>query len=177
MTHHINTVGPPTCVPPRRIPVHLQEEVEHQIRNMLQTGINEESCSSWMALTTYQDDILIYSPSEDTHKKHLREALQRLWQAGLTLRGSKCQIGVALSRLPRHVFYAEGMTPDNGKVQEVQEWPRPRDATEVRQSIGLASYYRKYIQHFADIARPLYRLMQNNTTYHWTEECEQPLGT
>ena len=65
------------------------------------------------------------------------------------------------------------MTPDNSKVQAVQEWPRPRDATEVRQSIGLTSYYQKYIQHFADIARPLYSLMQNNTKYHWTEEREQ----
>ncbi|KAL5460203.1 hypothetical protein EMCRGX_G033631 [Ephydatia muelleri] len=65
------------------------------------------------------------------------------------------------------------MTPDNSKVQAVQEWPRPRDANEVRQFIGLASYYRKYVQHFADIARSLHRLTQKETTYCWTEECKQ----
>ena len=51
--HNINTVGPPARVSPRRIPVHFQEEVEHQIRNMLQKGIIEESCSSWMAPAVY----------------------------------------------------------------------------------------------------------------------------
>ena len=51
--HHINTVGPPAHVPPRRIPVHFQEEVEHQIRNMLQKGIIEESSSPWMAPAVY----------------------------------------------------------------------------------------------------------------------------
>ncbi|KAL5502764.1 hypothetical protein EMCRGX_G009585, partial [Ephydatia muelleri] len=232
-THHINTVGPPARVPPRRIPVHFQEGVEHQIRNMLQKGIIEESSSPWMApavyvgywqvpvnqedqektafspgpgmglfqfkrmpfglcgasstfqrlmntvmrglpyVTTYQDDVLIHSPSEETHKKHLHEALQRLRQAGLTLHGSKCQIGVAQVVYLGHVFSAEGITPDNSKVQAVQEWPRPRDATEVRQFIGLASYYRRYIQHFADIARPLHRLTQKDATYCWSEECEQ----
>ena len=95
-------------------------------------------------VTTYQDDVLIHSPSEETQKKHLHEALQRLRQAGLTVRGSKCQIGVA------HVFSAEGMTPEHSKVQAVQEWPRPRDATEVRQFIGIASYYRRYITYKAN---------------------------
>ena len=51
--HNINTVGPPARVPPRRISVHFQEEVEYQIRNMLQKGIIEESCSSWMAPAVY----------------------------------------------------------------------------------------------------------------------------
>eukprot|EP00731_Ephydatia_muelleri_P008077 Em0004g415a len=275
-THHINPVGPPARVPPRRIPVHFQEEVEHQIRNMLQKGIIKESSSPWMAPAVYVrkktgeirlcvdyrelnkrthkdayplplidevqdrlsgDTVLdlhsgywqvpvnqedqektafspgpvpiqkdaIWSmwgleyipkadehsnegatvrdhlpgrcthplPSEETHKKHLHEALQRLRQAGLTLHGSKCQIGVAQVVYLGHVFSAEGITPDNSKVQAVQEWPRPRDATEVRQFIGLASYYRRYIQHFADIARPLHRLTQKDATYCWSEECEQ----
>eukprot|EP00731_Ephydatia_muelleri_P039299 Em1355g1a len=52
-THHINPVGPPARVPPRRIPVHFQEEVEHQIRNMLQKGIIKESSSPWMAPAVY----------------------------------------------------------------------------------------------------------------------------
>ena len=77
------------------------------------------------------------------------------------------------SRLPRTCLLCRGMTPDNSKVQAVQEWPRPRDANEVRQFIGLASYCQKYVQHFADIARSLHRLTQKETTYCWTEECKQ----
>ena len=58
-------------------------------------------------VTTYQDNVLIHSPSEDTHEKYLREAVQRLWQAGLRLHGSKCQIGVAQVVYLGHVFSAE----------------------------------------------------------------------
>ena len=112
----------------------------------------------------------MYSSTPLVKRHTLHEALQRLRQAGLTLRGIKCQIGVAQVVYLGHVFSAEGMTPVNSKVQAVQEWPRPRDATEVRQFIGLASYYRRYIQHFADIARPLHRLTH---TYCWSEDCEQ----
>ena len=72
-------------------------------------------------MTTYQGNVLIHSTSEDTHKEYLHGALQRLCQAGLTLCGSKCQVGVAQVVYRGHVFSAKGMTPDNSKVQAVQE--------------------------------------------------------
>ena len=57
------------------------------------------------------------------------------------------------------------MAPDNSKVQAVRNWPRPNDVTAVKQFLGLASYYRRYILNFADIARPLHMLTQKDNMY------------
>ena len=94
-------------------------------------------------VTTYIDDVLIHSPNEEAHKQHLNEAFKRLRQSGLTLRGSKCQIGVTQVSYLGHIFSAAGMAPDNSKVQAVQNWPRPNDVSAVKQFLGLASYYRR----------------------------------
>ena len=106
------------------------------------------------------------------HKQHLTEAFKRLRQSGLTLRGSKCQIGVTQVSYLGHVFSAAGMAPDNSKVQAVRNWPRPNDVTAVKQFLGLASYYRRYILNFADIARPLHMLTQKNNMYVWSNACD-----
>ena len=71
-----------------------------------------------------------------------------------------------------HVFTTEGVAPDRGKVQAVKDWPVPSDASEVRQFLGLASYYRRYVLNFANIAAPLHRLTEKGTMYSWTPECD-----
>ena len=122
-------------------------------------------------VSTYIDDVLIHSESEELHKVHLREALKRLRQAGLTLRGVKCQIGMSQVTYLGHVFSGNGMTPDGSKIRAVTEWPKPVDAGDIRQFLGLASYYRRYINRFADLAAPLHQLTHNNAEFQWTEEC------
>ena len=248
-SHHINTTGSPVRVRARRIPVHFREEIEKQIKCILEKGVIEASCSPWTApavyvrkktgeirlcvdyralnkqtqkdayplplidevqdrltgsaifskldlqsgywqvpvdaedqaktafspgpgmglfqfrrmpfglrgapstfqrlmntvmrglsfVTTYIDDVLIHSPNEEAHKQHLTEAFKQLRQSGLTLRGSKCQIGVTQVSYLGHIS-AAGMAPDNSKVQAVQNWPRPNDVSAVKQFVGLATY-------------------------------------
>ena len=116
-------------------------------------------------VTTYIDDVLIHSPNEEAHKQHL------------TLRGSKCQIGVTQVSYLGHVFSAAGMASDNSKVQAVRNWPRPNDVTAVNQFLGLASYYRRYILNFADIARPLHMLTQKDNMYVWSNACDHAFQT
>ena len=76
-----------------------------------------------------------------------------------------------------HVFSAMGMAPDSNKIQAVQEWPVPSTTAGVRQFLGLASYYYRYIECFSHIAAPLHALTQKNTTFCWTEACQQALTT
>ena len=64
------------------------------------------------------------------------------------------------------------MAPDRGKVQAVKDWPVPLDASEVRQFLGLASYYHRYVLNFANIAAPLHQLTDKGTMYSWTPECD-----
>ena len=116
-------------------------------------------------VTIYLDDILVHSKNIDTHREHLDIVFKRLLDAGLTLRGEKCHIGMSTVQYLGHVFSATGMSSDPRKVQVVVDWPTPTDVTEVRQFLGLASYYRRYIQHFSNVAAPLYSLTQAGVVF------------
>ena len=118
--------------------------------------------------STYLDDILVYSPTVESHKDHLHQVLLCLREAGLTLRGRKCCIGVPKVCYLGHIFSASGIQPDPNKVHAVQAWPTPTDVTTLRQFLGLASYYRRYVQKFADIAVPLHALTQKEVPFNWT---------
>lgn len=98
---------------------------------------------------------------------------QRLRTARLTLRGTKCHIGLSEVTYLGHVFSESGMKPDDTKLKVVRNWPPPTDVTAVRQFLGLASYYRRYIPGFASIAAPLHSLTQKGVSFVWTSECQQ----
>lgn len=123
------------------------------------------------------DDILVHSPSIETHSHHLQTVFKQLSDAGLTLRGRKCHIGLTAVSYLGHIFSASGMSPDPTKVQCVQRWPPPTNATEVRQFLGLASYYRRYIQYFSSVAAPLNALTQKGHQFAWTHDCDKAFTT
>ncbi len=106
-------------------------------------------------VVTYMDDVLVHSADATEHQEHLRQAFQRLSDAGLTLRGKKCHFAMSEVTYLGHVFSESGMAPDRCKVKAVLDWAAPTDVTTVRQFLGLVSYYRRYIHQFAAIAAPL----------------------
>jgi len=122
-------------------------------------------------VTIYLDDILVHSDSVETHAKHLRVVFQRIKDAGLTLKGAKCHIGLSSVRYLGHVFSAQGMSADPSKIQDITDWPVPTNATEVRQFLDLASYYRQYILNFSNIAAPLHFLTQKDVPFSWDSKC------
>ena len=67
--------------------------------------------------------------------------------------------------------------PDPQKTSKVEEWPIPTKIQEVQQFLGLANYYRRFIQNFAIIAVPLHKLIERNRAFKWTEECNQAFNT
>ena len=69
------------------------------------------------------------------------------------------------------------MRPDEKKIAAVKDWPTPKDAIEVRQFLGLASFYRRYVLKFAEIACPLNNLMQKGIPFLWSSDCEQAFLT
>ena len=123
-------------------------------------------------VTIYLDDILVHSESVETHAQHLRIVFQHIRDAGLTLRGSKYHLGLSSVYYLGHVFSAKGMSADPSKVQDITDWPVPTNATEVRQFLGLVSYYRRYILNFANIAAPLH-LTQKDASFSWNSKCEE----
>ena len=124
-------------------------------------------------VTTYIDDVLIHSSSKQEHLDHLRQALARLKQAGLTLRGKKCHLGMAKVTYLGHVFSGAGMSPDQTKTKVVDDWPTPTDVSGIRKFLGLSSYYRRYIPRFSEIAAPLNDLTQKGVSFSWDEKCQK----
>ena len=104
----------------------------------------------------YLDDILIYSEDVTQHTDHLCQVFCKLQSAGLTLRGSKYHLGMSSISYLGHIFSAARMAADPKKTQVIKEWPTPKDAKDLRQVLGLASYYRRYIRNFANNATPLH---------------------
>ena len=84
-----------------------------------------------MPLHTYIDDILVFSADPIEHKEHLRQVFKCLKEAGLTLRGKKCHIGLTQVTYLGHVFSAKGTSPDPRKTLAIVEWPRPKNVAKV----------------------------------------------
>lgn len=115
-------------------------------------------------MTTYIDDLTIFTVSFEEHLQRLQEVFQRCREKGLKLAPKKCEIGMdEVTVLGFHVSKA-GVTPDPEKVKAVESWPAPRNAKELRSFLGFAGYYRKFVQNFAAIARPLTNLLPPTRT-------------
>ncbi|KII73811.1 Transposon Ty3-I Gag-Pol polyprotein [Thelohanellus kitauei] len=123
-------------------------------------------------VVVYLDDILVYSPDYQVNEEHLETVCKLLTHNGFTVKMAKPQIAVSKVSYLGHVFSAEGMTTDEEKVKAVKNWPTPANKKELQKFIGLASYYRKFIENFAEISRPLHVLCQDKSQFIWEEEHE-----
>ncbi len=132
---------------------------------------------TWHGVLIYIDDLLIYGNDFNQHFDRLKEVLERLRQANLKLATKKCHI------LKRQVTYlghqiVDGIVkPDPAKTQLIDNYPLPQSIKEVKSFVSLMSYYRKYIQKFADIAKQLTTLLEKNADFVWTVDCQQSFDT
>ncbi|KAJ9545394.1 hypothetical protein OSB04_025101 [Centaurea solstitialis] len=93
------------------------------------------------------DDILIYSKTAEEHGEHLRKCLG-------------------------HVVTQEGIKVDPAKIEAIKDWESPKSPSEVRSFLGLAGYYRRFIERFSAIATPLTALTKKDVKFEWTSTCE-----
>ncbi|KAF4758249.1 hypothetical protein FOZ63_017540, partial [Perkinsus olseni] len=107
----------------------------------------------------YLDDVLVFSPDEKTHLEHLRVIFERLRSANLTLAPDKCDFGQPEVEYLGHVFDEVGMKPARSKVSAITTWPVPETTMELRSFLGLAGYYRKFIDNYSARERPLRELL------------------
>jgi len=121
----------------------------------------------WQICLCYIDDVLVFSRSAGEHLLHLNAVFQRLKEADLKLKPSKCHFFQRRVAFLGHVVTAEGVATDPEKVKKVQDWPAPQDLHELRSALGLFSYYRRFIPNFSDVAKPLILLTEKNQTFRW----------
>ena len=104
------------------------------------------------------DDILIYSRNEEEHVKHLRIILELLKTEKLYAKFSKCEFWISVVQFLGHMIDKQGLRVDPTKIKAVKDWSQPKNPTEIRQFLGLAGYYRRFIEGFSKIAKPLTEL-------------------
>ena len=119
------------------------------------------------------DDILIYSKSEDDHMNHLRIVLQVLKDHQLYAKFSKCEFWLRSVAFLGHIVSSEGIEVDPKKTDAVKSWPRPLSPSDIRSFLGLAGYYRRFVEGFSSIASPLTALTQKKSKFEWSESCEK----
>ena len=123
-------------------------------------------------VVVFIDDILVYSKDWENHDTHLRVVLETLRKERLYAKLSKCEFWLREVSFLRHIVSEEGIQVDPKKVEVIIEWKPPRNVTEVRSFLGLASYYRRFVKGFSMTATPMTRLPQKNVKFVWSEKCQ-----
>ncbi|WVZ24644.1 hypothetical protein V8G54_003188 [Vigna mungo] len=123
-------------------------------------------------VVVFIDDILIYSKNRAEHEDHLRMVLGVLREKQLYAKLSKCEFWMDQVQFLGHVISAGGIAVDPAKVRVVLEWETPRSVSNVRSFVGLAGYYRRFIEGFSKIVAPLTQLTRKDQLFVWTNRCE-----
>jgi hypothetical protein len=123
-------------------------------------------------IVVFIDDILIYSKSEEEHAEHLRLTLQRMRENELYAKFKKCDFWMYSLAFLGHIISGGGISVDPHKIEAVLNWSRPSNVTEIRSFLGLAGYYRRFVEGFSSIAAPLTQLTRKGVKFVWTDRCE-----
>ena len=126
----------------------------------------------WTTCLLYVDDIICFSTTVSEHISRLDEILSRISEAGLKLSSSLCKLFQKEVAFLGNLVSESGIRTDPEKIRAVKEWPVPRNVHEVRSFLGTASYYRRFCKSFCDVARPLHKLIEKQSPFVWTNQCD-----
>ena len=134
--------------------------------NEVLEGLVDECC------TVYLDDILIFSKSKAEHRKHVKQVLERLRLHKLYASPKKCHFMTSQVEFLGIIVSQEGLQVNPSKTKVIKKWPKPNDLSELRGFLGLASFFRRFIKNFSEIALPLTNLTKGGSGIHnWNESC------
>lgn len=124
-------------------------------------------------VVVYLDDIVVYSSTFEEHLEHLTEVFTVLREHKLFVKREKCVF--AQRRIPflGHIVGEGKMWMDSTKVRAIQEWEAPKKVTELRSFLGLANYYRRFIQGYSHITTPLTNLLKKEKPWEWDSKCQE----
>ena len=121
-------------------------------------------------VVVFLDDILIFSKTWEEHLTHVRTIFTALREQQLYCKPSKCLFGATETLYLGHVITGSTIAPDPQKLEAVKEWPVPKSASDVRSFLGFAYFFRRFVPHYADIARHLDEVTGRNAHFSWNSE-------
>lgn len=148
----------PTVMPfgVKNAPGTFQREMRRVLGKLLHRGV-----------FVFIDDIIIYSRDEAEHLRLIEQVLELLAAAGYYANPAKCQFLKTEVNFLGHVVGRNGVSMQKHKVEAVRSWPQLKSPSDVRAFLGLAGFYRRFVQNYAEIARPLTDLTQKETEDNW----------
>ncbi|GJZ30189.1 putative reverse transcriptase domain-containing protein [Tanacetum coccineum] len=136
--------------------------------------MNRGKCKPYLDkfVIVFIDDILIYSKNKKEHEEHLKLILELLKKEELYAKFSKCEFWIPKVQFLGHVIDSEGIHVDPAKIESIKDWTSPKSPTEIHQFLGLAGYYRRFIEGFSKIAKPMTKLTQKKVKFVWGDKQE-----
>jgi len=144
-------------------PATFQTMMNELLRDLTNTG----------KVAVFIDDVIVGTETEEGHDELVAEVIKRLEENDLYVKPEKCKWKVKEVDFLGVVIGPEGIKMEKEKVKEVLEWPTPKCVKDVQKFLGLANYYRQFIEGFATVARPLHDLVKKDKKWEWTEKEEK----
>ncbi|GJQ93298.1 putative reverse transcriptase domain-containing protein [Tanacetum coccineum] len=123
------------------------------------------------------DDILIYSKNKEEQEEYLKLILELLKKEELYAKFSKCEFWIPKVQFLDHVIDSQGIHVDPAKIKSIKDWASPKTPTKIRQFLGLAGYYQRFIKGFLKVAKPITKLTQKKVTFEWGDKQEAAFQT
>ena len=123
-------------------------------------------------MEVYMDDITVYGESFEECLINLETILHRCIEKNLVLNREKCHFMVSQGIVLGHIISEKGIKVDKTKVDFISKLPPPTNVKTVRQFLGHAGFYRRFIHDFSKIAKPLYKLLEKDAKFEWDSECQ-----
>ncbi|GJY11257.1 putative reverse transcriptase domain-containing protein [Tanacetum coccineum] len=118
------------------------------------------------------DDIIIYSKNKKKHEEQLKAVLELLKKEKLYAKFAKCEFWIPKVQFLDHVIDSQGIHVDPAKIESIKDWESPKTPTKIRQFLGLAGYYRRFIKGFLKIAKSMTKLTQKGVKFDWGDKQE-----
>ena len=144
-------------------PVTFQAMMNELLRDLINTG----------KVAVFIDDVIVGTEMEEGHDELVAEVIKRLEENDLYVKPEKCKWKVREVEFLGVVIGPEGIKMEKEKVKGVLEWPTPKCVKDVQKFLGLANYYRRFIEGFVTVARPLHDLVKKDKKWDWAEKEEK----
>jgi hypothetical protein len=129
---------------------------------------NKQLRKHWLV---FFDDLLIYSKTWEEHLRHVDQILSIMEEQSLYAKESKCEFGMTEVLYLGHIIGAKGVQVHQEKITAIREWPTPKTLAELREFLGLCTYYRKFIKGFSQLCAPLTDLTKKGS-FKWNDEAQ-----
>jgi len=125
----------------------------------------------------YLDDILVFSPDEETHRKHVPAVLTRVRDTGLTLKASKCEFHTMETEYLGYVISPGGLRMDEEKIRTIRDWKEPTNVKGVHHFLGFTNFYQRFIRDYIKITMPLSSLTRKDKLWEWGDKQQEAFET